>query len=364
MNRFIMDYFNIILMVYDSRIKRLQKSMKSNFVIIASEDYNSNMFYFTGFKGYGVLIIPKKGKSSILATKLDSGNIKNKKLKLIVIEKKIADILKKTVPKNKTIGFDLENLNTATYLRLKKTLNPRKVFDVSESLRKLREIKDNYEISQIKKASLEACDIMHKCLKQLHNFKYEYGIKHYLESEVKRRGYDLAFDTIVASGKNASNPHYSSCKDKLRRGFLVIDFGIKVNGYCTDMTRTLFLGKPSEEEKELYSKVLTVQKNCIKMITKKLINVVDEYARKELGKEFIHSLGHGIGLDIHETPRISYKNKSKLQSKVCFTIEPAVYKNNKYGIRIEDSLVKINNKVKILTPLTKELIIINNKVYK
>ena len=92
------------------------------------------------------------------------------------------------------------------------------------------------------------------------------------------------------------------------------------------------------------------------------INKVDEYARKELGKHYIHSLGHGIGLDIHEYPRISFKNKEKLGNNICFTVEPGIY--NKFGIRIEDSLVKLKNKIKILTPFTKNLIAINNKVYK
>lgn len=226
-------------------------------------------------------------------------------------------------------------------------------------------IKNNYEISQIKKACLISCRILSKCIKLIPNFKYEYEIKNYLESEAKKLRYKLAFTPIVASSKNAAKPHYDLCRSKLKRGFLVIDFGIKVNGYCSDMTRTLFLGKPTKNQIKIYNKVLNVQKKCIEMFRKnKKINIVGGFAKKELGKEFIHSLGHGIGLKIHESPKISFKTKKYLQNNVCFTIEPGIYRKGKFGIRIEDSLVKKNNKIKVLTPLTKKLIIINKKVYK
>ena len=337
--------------------------MKCSYSILFSYDYNSNVFYFSGFKGTGILIIPKKGRAAVFASNLDFGNIKNKGITRKVFDKNIKNELRRIIKKGSVVGFDFSTLSINSFKYLKKIARPRKAIDVSKSLIQQRAIKDNYEIKQIRKACLESCEILNKCLKHIHHFRYEYGIKNYIESEIKRRGHDLAFDTIVASGKNGANPHYSSCKDRLRRGFLVIDFGAKINGYCADMTRTLFLGKPTQKEKEIYNKVLTVQKNCINMLKKNVsINKVDEYARKELGKHYIHSLGHGIGLDIHEYPRISVNNKEKLSNKICFTIEPGIY--NKFGIRIEDSLIKSNNKIKVLTPFTKNMIAINNKVYK
>ena len=348
---------------YGKRITKFQKSMKCSYSVLFSDDYNSNVFYFAGFKGTGILIIPKKGRATIFASNLDFGNIKNKSLNRKVFDKNIKDEIRKIIKKGSIIGFDFSTLSINLSKYLKKMIRPKKPIDVSKILIKQRATKDSYEINQIRKACSESCDILAKCLKHIHNFKHEYGIKNYIESEIKRRGLDLAFDTIVASGKNAANPHYSSCKDKLRRGFLVIDFGAKVDGYCADMTRTLFLGKPTQKEKDVYNKVLTVQKTSINMLNKNPpINKVDEYARKELGKHYIHSLGHGVGLDIHEYPRISVKNKEKLENNICFTIEPGIY--NKFGIRIEDTMIKLNNKIKILTPFTKGLITINNKVYK
>jgi len=226
-------------------------------------------------------------------------------------------------------------------------------------------IKNDYEIKQIRKASEESSKILKNCIKKLSRFTYEKDVKRCLEHEAKKKGYKLAYKTIVASGKNGAYPHYHPCKDKLKRGFLVIDFGVKVNGYCSDITRTLFLGKPTRKERNLYNKVLSVQKRSISMFNKnKSIDTVGKYARRKLGKEFIHALGHGIGRRIHEHPKISFKNKNKIKNRTCFTIEPGVYREGRYGIRIEDTIVKLNNKLKILTPIKKELIVINNKIYK
>jgi Xaa-Pro aminopeptidase len=174
----------------------------------------------------------------------------------------------------------------------------------------------------------------------------------------------MSFDTIVASGKNASNPHYSACNQKLSRGFLVIDCGVKVNGYCSDITRTVFLGSPTEKEKENYRKVLDVQLKCIELIKSKSPKEAELFAKKELGDYFVHSLGHGIGLDIHELPGITKNNGKNLANGVCFTIEPGMYKKGKYGIRIEDDLIKENGNVSVITGLTKALISFNTKVYK
>ncbi len=349
---------------YTKRIRNMQKNMKCSYAVLLSEEYDPNVFYLSGFKGYGIFIVPKNGSPYLFASVLDIGNVKNKKINLIGIGKNLKNDIRKKIHLKKTIGLDNSNLSLDSYTRIRNLFKPSKIVDISEQLKKQREIKDKYEIKQIRRACFEASYIFSKFIKKIRSFTYEYEIKNYLESEAKRRGYDLAFDTIVASGKNASNPHYSWCKDRLRKGFLVIDFGIKVNGYCSDMTRTLFLGNPSKKEKEIYDGVLYVQKNSINNIKSSPIDKVDEYARKELGKDFIHSLGHGIGLEIHEAPGINAKTKSRLSDKVCFTIEPGLYQKDKFGIRIEDTLAKENNKIKILTDFTKKLLVVNDKVYK
>ncbi len=351
---------------YSDRIRKFQKSMKSDYVILVSpENVNSNVFYFTGFRGFGVLIISKSKKPTFLTTKLDICNVMNKDMKIVTLDRAAGDILKKLVSKHRSLGFDFSTLSVGSYRRFKKLLKPKKVIDVGDQLLEQRSIKDADEIKQIKKACDVICSVVEDTIKNMSKFTYEYEVKRYIETESRKRGYEMSFETIVASGKNAANPHYTECKDKLHRGFLVIDCGVRVNGYCSDITRTVFLGNPTEKELSIYDHLLRVQLHCIELFRQnKPIKEVDEYTRKQLGKFYIHALGHGIGIDVHELPWVSIRNKDKVKDNEFFTVEPGVYYPNKLGIRIEDDLMKTKGKVQLLTPLTKKLIVINNKIYK
>ncbi|MBN2421258.1 aminopeptidase P family protein [Candidatus Woesearchaeota archaeon] len=351
---------------YEKRIKTFQKSMKCNYAVLVSRDYDSNVYYFTGFKGgnFGFLVIPKKGKASFISSSIDIGNAQNKSIKKIIIKKSTREELRKIIKKNKIIGVDFSALALAYYAGLKKSIKPKKVVDVSQILLEQRAVKDKYELVQIKNAAKNISEILDMAIKNIPTFNYEREIKNFIDVEARKRGLPMSFDTIVASGKNASNPHYSRCSDRLRRGFLVIDCGVKFNGYCSDITRTVFLGNPTRQEIQIYNKVLNIQKKCIGMLSSKTPKQVNEFAKRELGKDFLHSLGHGIGLDIHELPNITLKNNSKLKNSTCFTVEPGVYKKGKYGIRLEDDLLKQDWGLKILTSVKNSLTIINKKVYK
>lgn len=234
---------------------------------------------------------------------------------------------------------------------------------MDKQIRKIKQ-QNRHKIKQVARACKETSKILGRCIRLLPKFSRERQVKNYLEKEAKKKGYKLAFRTIVASGKNAANPHYSKCNSNLKRGFLVIDFGVKFNGFCSDMTRTVFLGKPTKKEIKLYKKVLSVQEKSIKMLKNKNLKTIAKYARKKLGKEFIHSLGHGIGRKVHEPFTIDEKGSEKIKEGSCFTVEPGIYCKGKYGIRIEDTLAKISNKFKIFTNFPKKLVIINKKIYK
>ena len=161
----------------------------------------------------------------------------------------------------------------------------------------------------------------------------------FLEKEIKNRGADLAFPTIVGTGKNSSIPHHITSTVKLQKGFLQLDFGAKWQNYCSDMSRVLYLGKPIEEELKMYKLLLEVQEKAIGEVkNNKLYKEIDTDVRKHLGKYnkyFIHGLGHGVGIDIHEAPVYS---KAKIEKGHIFTIEPGIYLPNRYGLRIEDTL--------------------------
>ena len=178
-------------------------------------------------------------------------------------------------------------------------------------------------------------------------------------------GEGTSFDTIVAFSKNSAVPHHKTGSTVLENDMpMLIDMGARYNGYCSDITRTFFFGNPSKEFISCYDAVLkaniTAEQN-IKCGT--ATDVADEFARnflkeKGLAEYFTHSLGHGLGLEIHEYPTLSFRKKDILTENMLFTIEPGVYLENKFGIRIEDTVLLTKDGVKRLFTDSKELKII------
>ena len=208
----------------------------------------------------------------------------------------------------------------------------------------------------------EACkinDIIFKEIIDDFNFKTEKQVANYIKKRFKEFKVKQAFPSIAAN--NNSIIHAKPRKKKLKKGFLILDFGCKYNGYCSDMTRTIFLGKPNKKEKMLYNLVLNCNKKCIKKI-KIGMNYcdLDLHARillKSYKQYFKHSLGHGVSKKIHDLPRISVISNEKVKKNDIITIEPGIYfkqGNKEIGIRIEDTIY-IGNKIQVLTRSSKTL---------
>jgi Xaa-Pro aminopeptidase len=234
-----------------------------------------------------------------------------------------------------------------------------KVKNCSNFLVELRQSKTEEEILRIKKACRITDDIFKSLLTNFKKFKTESDIVKFIKIKALEADAEISFEPIVASGKNAVVAHHAK-SSPLQKGFLVLDFGVKYKGYMSDMTRTLYLGKPSEKEIELYNKVLKIQESCIE---KARINLSAEqfynYSLRLFGddaKYFVHGLGHGIGVEIHEKPSLGLKSKDILTKNTVFTIEPGYY-NQKTGtgIRIEDDIL-LGKKKEILTRSPKKLI--------
>ena len=174
-------------------------------------------------------------------------------------------------------------------------------------------------------------------------------------------GLELSFNPIVASGKNASMPHYAPAAKKIMKGFCVIDFGVKYKGYCSDITRTVYVGKPSKKEKEIFNMLLTIQKNAINKIkSSKKCSELYDFVNNSLGKyksNFTHGLGHGVGVEIHELPNLTLNSKDRIKNNMVFTIEPGIYFPKRFGIRIEDTVL-FKNKPIVLTKTSKDLLIV------
>ncbi len=213
-------------------------------------------------------------------------------------------------------------------------------------------------IKEIKKA----CQISDNVFSNLINnfdFKTEKDVEKFLKSQFKKYKVKQAFPIIVASKKRSNKIHCKSTKNKLK-GFTVIDFGVVYHKFRSDMTRTIYIGKPTKKEIKDYDKLLKIQEKLISLI--KLGNYycdLDIKARLLLGKDkiyFNHALGHGVGEKIHQLPRVSPASSDKIKLNDVITIEPGIYKKD-YGIRIED-MVLVKNKPVILTKANKKLICI------
>lgn len=266
----------------------------------------------------------------------------------------LAKYLKKYLMKKRSLGFETKDLKWQSYNSLKKLLGI-KLQPTADLLENIRVIKDNAEIINIKKA----CQITKKTFTyistQLRPGRTETQIGWIIEKYLREHGAEnLAFPIIVASGANSSIPHYQTGKRKIKTNDIVlIDAGCKVEGYCSDMSRTFFNGKPKTEWLKVYEIVAKAQKTTINILNttyqipntnpieaKHIDRICRDYIKKEgFGNQFIHSTGHGIGLEIHEKPRISPKNKTILKNGMIFTIEPGIYLPGKFGVRIEDVVI-------------------------
>jgi Xaa-Pro aminopeptidase len=223
-------------------------------------------------------------------------------------------------------------------------------------------IKTKEEILKIKKACRITDAIFEKVISDF-NFKTEGELRDFILSEIKKRGLKPSFPPIVVSGKRAGNEIHPQSTDNILSGFVIIDFGVIYEKYMSDMTRTVFVGKPSQEDEMIYNIILRGE---LLGIVNAKVNVscaeVDDVVRNSLGKYkryFIHMLGHGVGTKIHESPRLYFKlTKPKLKENMIITIEPGIYIKNKLGIRIEDTCLITTKGCIPLTHSSKDLIVI------
>jgi Xaa-Pro aminopeptidase len=228
----------------------------------------------------------------------------------------------------------------------------------------LRMVKDEDELEVMAEAALIGCKLFEHILTVLRPGIAEVEVAAELEYQARKLGAEgMSFESIVASGLRSALPHGRATSTPLpRRGFVTLDFGIIHKGYCSDMTRTVFLGKPKPEERRTYEAVLEAQENAVGAVAAGVSCAeVDEAARSVLRREglaeaFSHSTGHGVGLEIHEPPRVGAGQTTRLQAGMVITIEPGVYLAGKFGVRIEDMVAVTRSGGQVLTPAPKALI--------
>ncbi len=317
-----------------------------------------NFFYLTGYAGYGCLVL-LKDRELLFVPKMEFERARKtvKGIRVKVYRKNLWKSLRR-YSRGRAIGIDF-NAVTLTFLKILRKEFRRKTFvDISSVIRGLRSVKTANEIRILKKACRISDTILKKLFSGFRKFRTEKDVADFLESEARKNSCELAFQPIVASGPGAAEPHHTPQRKRLRKGFCVIDFGVKYKGYCSDTTRTVYIGKPSRKERDIYNLVLNAQKDVVGSLRpgqkcsdvyNRMIKDLGRYSRK-----FTHGLGHGVGVEIHELPDLKPKSNSILREGMVLTVEPGVYFDNKFGIRIEDTVL-ISKKPLVLTGVTKSL---------
>lgn len=327
----------------------LMNEKKLDAVVILSD---TDRYYFTGFESsFGCVILSASQKVFITDFRYESAaRAAVTDFELVTVTagnlySTVAAYLAKIGAKN--VGYEDEYLSVAEFKRLKTALDGFSLKPASALIATKRLIKSADEISCISTAQAIAEKALTKILPLIKPGVTERDVAAELMFEMLRGGSEgAAFETIVAFGENAACPHHKVSDKKLEKNELIlIDFGAKYRGYCSDMTRTFCLGEPNAELKSVYSAVLDAQKYALKNIRAGMTGrEADSLAREFLrangyGKEFGHSLGHGVGLQIHEQPRLGENNDTVLEAGMVVTVEPGVYIDGLGGVRIEDMIV-------------------------
>jgi len=270
------------------------------------------------------------------------------------------------IPKYARIGFENEHITVADMQNLKKLLPGRRFIPEKRIIETITEIKDDGEIALIRYAAQITDKVFKKILTLIRPGIHECDVAAEISYWHRKYGAECdAFDLIVASGERGALPHAKATDKIIRRGeMVVLDFGCRYCGYNSDLTRTIAVGKPQAEMKKIYHIVLDAQRKAIDAVHNGIAaRLVDAAARKYIqrmgkGRYFIHSLGHGLGINIHESIRLSALSAAILKTGNVVTIEPGIYIQGSGGVRIEDDIVVRENGCDILTRSPKELIIV------
>ena len=364
--------------MFEERLNHLRLICEKNTVDAFLVSTTYNIFYLTGFADYiadereGFLFVTKKGVY-MLTSPLYSDAVKriapHVTLLLTSSEAWYTDLLKNIIEKEniKSIGFEDQDLR---YVEYEEFYNLAEL--VPFTLRDFRKHKNKEEIEAIEKACTLADELFTYTQTIIKPGISEKEVALEMELFVRHHHAHLSFPSIVAFGTNSAAIHHVPTDKKLMIGeFILLDFGTKIHNYCSDISRTLFCGTPTDEQKKMYETVKKAQQAAIDFTKEKWksgekaigTHDVDNAARmifeKNTFPSFPHSLGHGIGLEVHEAPAVSRNTKDTLDAGTIYTIEPGLYFSGQEGIRIEDMFVIDEHGPRQLTHSTKELIVIN-----
>lgn len=352
------------------RIQKLQDFLNDNSAVILFD--KSNRLYFSNFVSSAGAVVITKSNCFLFVDFRYFEKAKNtvKNMEVILCERLYLQIGEKLAEhKIKTVFVETESLSVAKFEALKQNYPQIEISNqnIAEGfIKNLRSVKSREEVDFIKQAQYITDKTFDYILDRIAVGRSEREIALEMEFFMRQNGSEgIAFDTIAISGKNTSLPHGVPSDKKIENGdFFTMDFGAVSGGYCSDMTRTVAIGKITEKQKFVYDIVLKAQLEAISKIKAGVIcKDIDAVARNIIYSKgfegcFGHGLGHSVGLEIHENPVFNTRDETILKSATVITVEPGIYLENEFGVRIEDMVLVTENGIENLTKSPKELIIV------
>ena len=356
--------------MFERRLQEVRKQLETARLDGLLVSHLPHVRYLTGFSGSNGLCVMTLSKQFFFT---DSRYHEQSKSEIDGFEIIVtSDTLLKAARKRgmlngrKKIGFESQYLSVSTFENLKKLFPTASLVSKCSVIENIAAVKEESEIEAIKQAAAITDRVFKKVLLALKPGVRELDIAAEISYWHQRLGADGdAFESVVASGPRGALPHGRATEKKIRRGeFVTLDFGCKYKGYNSDLTRTVAVGMPTEHGRRIYRIVLEAQCKAVEATrpavpARHLDRVARNHIRqKGFGKYFSHSLGHGLGIEIHEPLRLSVKSKDVLQVGNVFTIEPGIYIRGFGGVRIEDDVVVRDSGCEVITKSPKELMIV------
>ncbi len=355
--------------IFENRVKSLQSKLGGNQAALITDEIS--IFYFTGFphsEGY-LFITPDKSYLLVDFRYIEAAENRVKSSKVVIFSNPYETVNQLVSANNiSEILLESEKVTLSAYKAMQNNIsaNLKDSDDLSKAIQELRIIKSEDEIEKLKKAQIIAEKAYLEVLNMIKPGVTESQIAIELEYLMKKQGAEkIAFDLITVTGKKTSLPHGVPGDVEVQRGdFVTFDIGAVYEGYHSDMTRTVAVGEVTDEMKNIYDIVLKAHLEGLKAVKAGVSGYdVDKVCRdiiKEagFGEYFGHGTGHGVGLEIHEEPRVSPKGSTILKPGMIITVEPGIYLPDKFGVRIEDTVLVTEDGYETFAHIPKELIIL------
>lgn len=361
-----------------AKLQQLQNYLQEQNIDAAFVTTPDNVFYFSGFKSnpherlLGVMVF-KEAEPFLICPKMEVPDAISAGWNYEAVGhldtdnawEVLSNAIKSRGVHLSSIAIEKSHLTVERLEALQQFYPQANFVRLDHKINDLRVIKDQAELEKMREAARLADFAIEVGCKEITEGKTEMEILTAIENAIRQKGYSMSFETMVLSGPKAASPHGTPGDRKIQKGdFILFDLGVIYEGYCSDITRTVAFGEPTNEQIAIYEAVRNANERAIAAVKPGIRAMdLDKIARDTIadagyGEYFTHRLGHGLGISVHEFPSVTGTNEMVLSPGMVFTIEPGIYNTEIAGVRIEDDVVVTADGVEVLTKFTKELVIL------